>query len=160
MQQAMLSLAPALNPLTCGGCRWLDQNNSCPICREALTALAPQQAPPPSGAAQQVRENGLGGEMYAAEVAFRMSNLHRQAALEFLQESWFFCISQCSTTNAIAIFWATKRHAFILLLSKVTGPSVLTCKLSFCGEMPCPLLRAVCVCLKLLLKGGAFCATT
>ena len=73
----MLSLTHDLNPLTC---RWLDQNNSCPICREALTASAPQQAPPPSGAAQQVRENGLEGEMYAAEVAFRMNNLHRQAA--------------------------------------------------------------------------------
>eukprot|EP00891_Asterochloris_glomerata_P009350 jgi/Astpho2/9350/fgenesh1_pg.00142_%23_25_t len=60
--------------------RWLDQNNSCPICREALTALPPQQAPPPSGVAQQVRENALEGEMYAAELlAFASSSRRRPA---------------------------------------------------------------------------------
>ena len=63
--------------------RWLNDKNSCPVCRKPLTGDQPEDPNLTRGSAPEVAGNGLGrqrnwnNDMYASEVMFRMGRLQR-----------------------------------------------------------------------------------
>ena len=61
-------------------CRWVQDKNTCPICRKPLDQAA---APPPKMAEQQQQQRQRTGlfaqDMIATEMAFRLTNLQRCA---------------------------------------------------------------------------------
>lgn len=64
-------------------CRWLNDKNSCPVCRKPLTEDQPQGPQVPRGSvvdgadAGIIRQHNWNNDMYASEVMFRMGRLQR-----------------------------------------------------------------------------------
>ena len=64
-------------------CRWLNDKNSCPVCRKPLTGDQPQDPHIARGSAAEGadavmnRQHNWNNDMYASEVMFRMGRLQR-----------------------------------------------------------------------------------
>ncbi|KAL3139146.1 hypothetical protein ABBQ32_005931 [Trebouxia sp. C0010 RCD-2024] len=88
--------------------RWLNDKNSCPVCRKPLTDDQPQDPQMPRGSmvegadAGLVRQHNWNNDMYASEVMFRMGRLQRMYPYFVTRDmitDWGSCTTQGQQVN-------------------------------------------------------------